>query len=87
MSSLEERIDMFHRELKDITGWYVKAIETINLQLQREGRLKGLDGNNAAYSPAHEELNRRLSILIDKYKDLPPDTKIDFKTLQELADD
>ena len=49
----------------------------INCQLKRAGRYKaGLDANSEAYTEIREETKRRYRKIIEKYKDLPPDTKI-----------
>ena len=75
--NVEERAKALSTELLELFEWEEAEKVKINCQLKRAGRYKaGLDANSEAYTEIREETKRRYRKIIEKYKDLPPDTKI-----------
>mgnify|MGYP006988831305 CR=1 FL=1 len=71
------------KELKALYEWDKAERRKIDAELKATGKYRtGLDTNQQYYREHIKEFNRRFYELVQKYKDLPPDTKIfaeDFK--------
>lgn len=76
VDDLDRRIKKAQSELREITRWFMDEKKVITDNLEKSGELKWLDGNKEAYRPVQEEFSRKIKALVEKYKDLPPYTKI-----------
>ena len=75
--NVEERTQALSEELLKLSIWQDEEEEKITLRLKSTGRYKvGLDTDSEAYAEIRAEPNRRYRKIAEKYKDLPPDTKI-----------
>ena len=77
------RVEEFQTKMKLLFEWDENEHRKIDEQLKASGKYReGLDTNQQYYREQIKEFNRRFYSLVEKYKDLPPDTKIlaeDFK--------
>lgn len=78
VSSVEERAEKMSAELRELMDWEEREEEKIISRLKAEGRKLGLDGCPEEFAPIRQERNRRLSIIFEKYKDVPPGTKLNL---------
>lgn len=70
----------FLKEMQTLMEWEESEIGKINEELKRQGLFEeGLDTNQKYYASVIEVRKRRWREILEKYKDLPPDTKIEFK--------
>ena len=73
----EESANALAAELHNLIEWERTEKAKITLQLKNEGRYKlGLDANSEAYTEIIAESQRRYREIVNKYNDLPPDTKL-----------
>lgn len=75
MSTVEERAEAMSAELRLLMEWEQTESEKIIAQLKAEGKIIGLDGYPERFAYIRQERNRRLRTILEKYKDLPPDTE------------
>ena len=75
--NVEEYAKAFSEELRELSMWQDAEEAKITLRLKSTGRYKvGLDANSEAYTEIRAEAKRRYRKIVEKYKDLPSDTKI-----------
>ena len=73
------RTEEFQAKMKSLFKWNDLERRKIDEQLKAQGKYReGLDTNQKYYREHVKEFNRRFYELAEKYKDLPPDTKIIF---------
>ncbi len=67
-------------EIIEVVKWLNIESKRISVELDNKfGLERKIDGNREAYKELHKEFARRMKIIGEKYKDLPPDTEINFK--------
>ena len=76
--TVEERARNFEAELRELLDWTLEERHKVTDRLIAEGATFGLDGHPEAYASIREESFRRYREIIEKYKDLPPDTKLNL---------
>ena len=75
--TIPEKQRALTEELHELSMWQDAEEAKITLRLKSVGRYKvGFDANSEAYSEIRAEAKRRYRKILEKYKDLPPDTKI-----------
>ena len=78
VSSVEERAEKMSAELRELMDWEEREEEKIISRLKAEGRKLGLDGCPEAFAPTLREYKRRWAEIFEKYKDVPPGTKLNL---------
>ncbi len=73
--TLEERWQKANEEYHSLIKWANAESEKIYNCLKSEGKILGLDSCPEEFTHLHEELNRRVLALFDKY-DLPGKPKL-----------
>lgn len=76
MSDIEERAEKLSKELRKLMSWEDKENEKVYARLKSEGKILGLDSCPEEFAYIREERNRRWREIIEKYSDLPPNTKL-----------
>lgn len=75
--NIEERAKALSMELHELSKWQKEKEAKITLRLKNEGKYKvGLDVNSEAYTEIRAESKRRYREIVEKYSDLPPNTKL-----------
>ena len=74
--TLEERQQNLSVELRAVIKWANEESEKVYNRLKSEGATLGLDSHPEEFAPINEEYKRRWREIIEKYRDLPPDTKL-----------
>ena len=74
--TVEERARNFAAELRALIKWSNEESEKVYNRLKSEGATLGLDSHPEEFAPIREESFRRYREIIEKYKDLPPGTKL-----------
>jgi len=79
VNDINEPAAALSKELRALMEWEERENAKITSRLKAEGRYKiGLDTNNEAFADVRAERTRRLREIFEKYKDLPPGTKLKF---------
>ena len=77
MNEINKLAAALSKELRALMEWEERENAKITSRLKAEGRHKiGLDANNEAFADVRAERTRRLREILEKYKDLPPGTKL-----------
>ena len=76
MTKIEERAQALSKELRELVIWEINEDDKIVARLKAEGKVLGLDGYPEEFAPIRRERERRLAEIFERYKDLPPDTKL-----------
>lgn len=74
--TVEERVRNLEAELRELLDWTLEERQKVTDRLIAEGATFGLDGHPEAYAPIREESFRRYREIVEKYKDLPPGTRV-----------
>ena len=71
------REKQFCEELRALFKWEAEEKDKITFRLKAEGKYKiGLDANSESYATIRTEFKRHWRAILEKYKDLPLDTKL-----------
>lgn len=77
------RAEELQEKINSLIEWDRASRRKIIEELKSSGKYRtGLDANQKYYGEHIKEFNRRLRLLVEEYKDLPPDTKITFEDLR-----
>lgn len=76
VTSTEERQKAFSEELKGLLEWERIEGEKVLTRLKSEGKVLGLDSYPEEFAYIREKRNQCWKEILEKYKDLPPDTKL-----------
>lgn len=71
-----ERQQAFSKEVKELFNWEEQESNRVITRLKLEGKKIGLDSYSEEFVYIRRERNRRWREILEKYKDLPPSTKI-----------
>lgn len=74
--TVSERQRAFSEEIRGLMEWEEAESEKVIARLKSDGKVLGLDGYPEEFAYIREERNRRWREILEKYRDLPPDTKI-----------
>lgn len=74
--TLEERQESLSKEIRELMEWEELESKKIIEKLESEGKALGLDGYPEEFAYIRETRNRRWREILEKYKDLPPNTKL-----------
>ena len=74
--TLEERVELANKELKELADWYAEESGKIFDELSRDPDMK-LDGKREAYKSINREFDERFKGLYEKYN-LPSDVKFNL---------
>ena len=67
VESLEERLQRANEEYRALIKWAIEESDKVSKKLKSEGAIQGLDTNRDVYAPVHEEYERRMLAIFDKY--------------------
>lgn len=77
MGNLTTNYDLIKEEYISILQWASLEYDKVLESLQHEGKLRGLDGYSEKFSYIHEERQKKVAALYDKFN-LPSDAKISW---------